>query len=113
MGFAAGENSKRRGWDSNPHTLARAGFQDRFLSHSDTPPDSPKDDPKALPDQLGSHANPLVPEQPPARKHHGDPMLIGSLDDLFVSNRASGLHNGFDPSLGGGIHPIPEGEEGV
>ena len=24
--------SKRRGWDSNPHTLARAGFQDRFLS---------------------------------------------------------------------------------
>ena len=23
---------KRRGWDSNPQALARAGFQDRFLS---------------------------------------------------------------------------------
>jgi hypothetical protein len=33
---------ERRGWDSNPHTLARAGFQDRFLSHSDTPPSSYK-----------------------------------------------------------------------
>ncbi len=113
MGFAAGKNSKRRGWDSNPHTLARAGFQDRFLSHSDTPPDSPKDDPKTLPDQLGSHAKPLVPEQPPSRKHHGNPMLVSCLNDLFVPNRPAGFHDGLHTSFSRGINTVPEGEEGV
>jgi hypothetical protein len=42
---------ERRGWDSNPHTLARAGFQDRFLSHSDTPPGSLQDGQSGLDDQ--------------------------------------------------------------
>jgi hypothetical protein len=58
-------------------------------------------------------SRPSVPEQPPPREHHGHAVLVGGGNDLLVPHRAPGLHDGGDSRFGGGIHPVPEGEEGI
>jgi hypothetical protein len=40
-------------------------------------------------------------------------MFIGCGDDLLVSHRSAGLDDGSHSCFGGGLHTIPEGEEGV
>ena len=54
-----------------------------------------------------------MPEMPHAGEEHGDPVLIGGLDDLFVANAAAGLDDGGYARFGGGIDAVTEGEEGI
>ena len=54
-----------------------------------------------------------MPEKPPSRKDHGDPLLVGSNDNLRLPGRPARLHDGPDSRVGRGVYAVPEREEGV
>src|SRR5690554_6772932 len=46
-------------------------------------------------------------------KDHGDPMLVGSCDNFFVTNRSTGLNNGSNTSGSSSVNSVSEREEGI
>jgi hypothetical protein len=55
----------------------------------------------------------LMPEMPHAREHHGDAMLVRSLDDFLVAHRAAGLDHGCGAGFDAGQHAVGEREERI
>lgn len=55
----------------------------------------------------------LVTEVAHACEHHGDAVLVGSGDGLFITHRAAGLNDAFDASGGGIVNAVTEWEEGI
>src|SRR5271155_1313104 len=54
-----------------------------------------------------------MPKVPDARKRHGHPKPVGSLDYLGVANRPPGLNDRRSPGLGNGLQAVGEREKGV
>jgi len=50
---------------------------------------------------------------PRSRKDHRHPVFVSSLDDLGVAKRLAGLDDGGDAGLGGHVHAVAEGKEGI
>src|SRR5690606_29192911 len=55
----------------------------------------------------------LVAEMPETGEHHGDVVLVGCSDHLFVAHRAAGLDDRGGAGLGKHVEAVAEGEEGV
>src|SRR5690606_32302830 len=54
-----------------------------------------------------------VPEMPLAGQDHGQALLVGRRDDLFVADRSAGLDDRGGAGVGRRVEPVAEGEEGV
>ncbi len=54
-----------------------------------------------------------MPKVPDSLKYHCKPQAIGSLNDLLITNGATGLDHGGDTHSGGSFYAVGEGEEGV
>src|SRR5699024_76614 len=56
---------------------------------------------------------PSVEEVAGAGEIHGHPGGLRGRDDLFVTDRTSGLHHGAHPGLGEDLQAVGEREEGI